>query len=133
MEVLGFVSKFNARNVGFGFVYDSLLEGLDRFISSRIQVLLNSRILKFLNSCSFGARVEQVDEPLTTFIFELEAYPEPKILSTDDLKALYRDLQSYKRVADLVGASEAFGVSPVIQSVIRTLRNNLNPGRIIRK
>ncbi len=59
-----------------------------------------------------GARVEQVDEPLTTFIFELEAYPEPKILSTDDLKALYRDLRSYKRVADPVGASEAFVRQP---------------------
>ena len=55
-----------------------------------------------------GARVDKVDEPLTTFVFELEAYPEPKILSSNELKALYGDLRSYKRVAALVGASEAF-------------------------
>lgn len=52
------------------------------------------------SSCTvtIGARVEQVDEPRTVFIFELEAYPEPKILSTDDLKRLYEEIRSYKRV-----------------------------------
>ena len=55
-----------------------------------------------------GARVEQVDEPLTTFVFELEAYPEAKALSTQELRTLYHKLGSFYAVADLIGASEAF-------------------------
>lgn len=31
---------------------------------------------------TFGAQVAQVDEPLTTFVVELEAYPEGKVLSS---------------------------------------------------
>jgi hypothetical protein len=55
-----------------------------------------------------GAQVDQVDEPHTTFIFALEAYPEPKCLSSDDLNALYNKLKSYSEVGRLIGASEDF-------------------------
>jgi hypothetical protein len=55
-----------------------------------------------------SAQVEQVDEPPGTFIFELEAYPEAKSLSIEDLNTLYVRLKSFYKVADLIGASEAF-------------------------
>ena len=60
------------------------------------------------NSLTFGAQVEGVDEPRAIFIFELAAYPEPKALSSRDLQELYNNLKSNQRVADLIGASEAF-------------------------
>jgi hypothetical protein len=56
----------------------------------------------------FGAQVAQVDEPLTTFIFELEAYPEAKALKSKELRALYARLKSFYKVADLIGSSEGF-------------------------
>src|SRR4051812_33574839 len=57
---------------------------------------------------SFGAQVEQVDEPPATFVFELEAFPEAKSLSTKELEALYSCLKSFYKVADLIGSSETF-------------------------
>jgi hypothetical protein len=59
-----------------------------------------------------GAQVEQVGEhllgPTAQFIFEYNCYPEAKILSSSELRALHQDLGSWYRVAELVGASEAF-------------------------
>lgn len=55
-----------------------------------------------------GAQVAQVDEPLTTFIVEFTAYPEPKALSPRDLSVIYAELKSYSKAADAIGASEAF-------------------------
>jgi hypothetical protein len=62
----------------------------------------------YSSSLTFGAQVAQVDEPRTVFIFELEAYPEAKSLSSADLRALYAATGSFYKVADLIGASEAF-------------------------
>jgi hypothetical protein len=42
------------------------------------------------------------------FIFELEAYPEAKSLSSAELRALYAASGSFYEVADIIGASEAF-------------------------
>ena len=59
-----------------------------------------------------GAEVEQVDEPLwepsALVVFELEAYPEPRSPSPEELRALYRRYKSFYRVAEVIGASEAF-------------------------
>jgi len=55
-----------------------------------------------------GAQVEQVDEPLATFIFEMEAYPEAKSLSPQELSDLYLRLKNFYTVADLIGSSEVF-------------------------
>ncbi len=41
-------------------------------------------------------------------VFEFEAYPEPKVLTPSDLGALYRRYKSFYRVAEVIGASEAF-------------------------
>ena len=41
-------------------------------------------------------------------IFELEAYPEAKALSSGELRALYKRLKSFYEVAEVIGASEAF-------------------------
>ncbi len=65
------------------------------------------------NSLISGARVEQVDEPLTTFIIELEAYPEAKALSPKELSQLYRALGSFKKVAEVIGSSESFATQNV--------------------
>jgi hypothetical protein len=70
---------------------------------------------------TFGAQVAQVDEPRTLFIFELEAYPEAKSLSSADLRALYAATGSFYGVADLIGASEAFA------------RQNANKSKKIRR
>lgn len=60
----------------------------------------------------FGRELTQVDEPpdlsSTTVIFELEAYPEPKCLSPDDLRALYDQLGTNKLVAAHIGTSTNF-------------------------
>lgn len=56
------------------------------------------------NSLTNGAQVAQVDEPLTTFIFELEA----KAVSAAQLTHLHREFGSFYRVAEVIGASEAF-------------------------
>ncbi len=40
--------------------------------------------------------------------FEFEAYPEAKALGPDELRALYSSYRSFYRVAELIGASEAF-------------------------
>ncbi len=70
----------------------------------------------------FGRELTQVDEPpyrgSTTVIFELEAYPEPKSLSPDDLKALYLKLGTNKRVAAHIGTSTNF---------VRGKRSTINP------
>ncbi len=55
-----------------------------------------------------GAQAAQVDEPLTTLIFELSAYPEAKALSPAELRALHATTGSFYQVADLIGTSEAF-------------------------
>ena len=59
-----------------------------------------------------GAQVEKVDELLFTgssiFVFEMDAYPEAKILSPQELQQLYKAYGSWDMVADEVGASEAF-------------------------
>ncbi len=63
------------------------------------------------NTCQSGAQVEQVDEhpgPFTTFIFEMESYPEAKSLIGTEIKALYRKFRSWPQVAEIVGSSESF-------------------------
>ena len=58
-----------------------------------------------------GARVEQVDEHHfghTVVVFEFEAYPEPKVLSSTELQALYARYKSFYKVGDAIGASEGF-------------------------
>lgn len=59
-----------------------------------------------------GAQSEQVGEhlrpPCATFIFEIEAYPEPKSLSAKNLKVLCTALGGFRQVANRIGASEAF-------------------------
>ncbi len=59
-----------------------------------------------------GAQVEQVGEhrqqSTALFILEYNCYPEAKILSSMELRALHQDLRSWHKVAELVGASEAF-------------------------
>ncbi len=63
-------------------------------------------------SLTFGAQVEQVGEhrqqATALLIFVYNCYPEAKILSSLDLRALHQDLRSWHKVAELVGASEAF-------------------------
>jgi hypothetical protein len=39
---------------------------------------------------------------------ELEAYPEPKVLSPAQLKALYERFGSFARAGQAIGASEGF-------------------------
>lgn len=59
-----------------------------------------------------GAQVEQVDEhrtsPCATFIFEFNCYPEGKILSKSEVKAVYKRFKKWDLVANEVGTSEAF-------------------------
>lgn len=58
-----------------------------------------------------GARVEQVDEPHSASVvvcFELEAYPEPKVLSSIELRVLYARYKSFVRVGTAIGTSEGF-------------------------
>jgi hypothetical protein len=59
-----------------------------------------------------GAEVDEVDERdfghRTVVVFEFEAYPEPKVLTPSDLRVLYSRYRSFKRVAEVIGASEAF-------------------------
>ncbi len=59
-----------------------------------------------------GRELTQVDEPpyqgSTTLVIELEAYPEPKSLSSTDLKALYARFKTNKRVAMHIGSSINF-------------------------
>ncbi len=63
-----------------------------------------------VGSCSVtsGAQVDEVDEPRTVVIFELTAYPEPKSLSSTELKSLYKIFGTYSKVAEVIGSSEAF-------------------------
>ena len=46
--------------------------------------------------------------PRAVAVFEFEAYPEPKVLTPSDLRALYSRYKSFNRVAEMIGASEAF-------------------------
>lgn len=59
-----------------------------------------------------GRELTQVDEPpyrgSTTVIFELEAYPEPKSLSSAVLNTLYDQLGTNKLVAARIGSSTNF-------------------------
>jgi len=55
-----------------------------------------------------GRELEQVDEPRATFIFEIEAYPEPRSLSASQLKALYQQFGTNLRVAEHIGSSLNF-------------------------
>ena len=63
-----------------------------------------------------GAQAAQVDEPLTTFVFELIAYPEAKALSPAELRALHATTGSFYQVGDLIGTSEAFARQNAKQS-----------------
>lgn len=64
------------------------------------------------STVGIGAQVEQVDEHPTSdcaaFVFEYNCYPEAKILSKAEIKAVYKRFKSWNLVADEVGASEAF-------------------------
>jgi len=59
-----------------------------------------------------GARAEQVGEHLglstALFMVEYECYPEAKILSGVELRALHQRLGGWPAVGRLIGASEAF-------------------------
>lgn len=56
----------------------------------------------------FGGESRKVDEHCAVVIFELEAYPEPKVLSVRDLEGLMRVFGSTVKVAKYIGASQAF-------------------------
>ncbi len=79
-----------------------------------VLVLIFSPIIKFYGYFfnDNGAEVDEVDErnfgPRAVVVFEFEAYPEPKVLTPSDLRALYSRYKSFKRVAEVIGASEAF-------------------------
>ena len=77
-----------------------------------------------------GAQVEQVDEPRTLFIFELEAYPEPKSLSSTDLKELHDSFKNFKKVADHIGASEAFVRQNCQKKKYKNSKKNKQKGEI---
>ncbi|MBN8541771.1 MAG: hypothetical protein J0L82_15375 [Deltaproteobacteria bacterium] len=54
-----------------------------------------------------GARVEQAGEHLAaSFVFEMEAYPEAKMLAADELRALHCRLNSWACVGAEIGSSE---------------------------
>lgn len=58
-----------------------------------------------------GAQVDEVDEhqsDRTVVCVEFEEYPEPKVLSSDELQTLYGRFKSFYKVADAIGTSEAF-------------------------
>lgn len=63
-------------------------------------------------SLTIGAQVEQVGEhpshASTLLIFEYDCYPEAKILSGAELKALFLKLGSWTAVGSSIGASESF-------------------------
>jgi hypothetical protein len=65
---------------------------------------LVSKIHDLLN----GGESRIVGELSPTVIFEFEAYPEPKILSSADLKPLMRLLGTTVAVAELIGCSQQF-------------------------
>ena len=73
---------------------------------------INGRIHAIESDSLNGARVEQVDEhhlgPLALFIFEYECYPEAKILSSTELRALHQKLGGWPAVGRMIGASEGF-------------------------
>ena len=59
----------------------------------------------------FGAQVDEVDEHRfgrAVVVFEFEAYPEPKILSSTELQALHARYKSFYKVGYAIGASEGF-------------------------
>ena len=58
-----------------------------------------------------GARVEQVDEPHSASVVvcsELDAYPEPKVLSPDQLQALYERYGTFVAAGKVIGSSPCF-------------------------
>ena len=72
---------------------------------------VNRRILKLEIRKKDGARVDEVDEHRfgrAVVVFEFEAYPEPKILLSTELRALHARYKSFYRVGDAIGASEGF-------------------------
>ncbi|MGE0764592.1 MAG: hypothetical protein AB7N80_15055 [Bdellovibrionales bacterium] len=50
----------------------------------------------------------KVDELRGVVCFELEAYPEPKALSGENLKALSKRFRTTVAVAEHIGASQSF-------------------------
>jgi hypothetical protein len=55
-----------------------------------------------------GGESDKVRELREAVVFELEAYPEPKILTRCELKALMKKFGSTVRAAKLIGTSQAF-------------------------
>lgn len=71
--------------------------------------------------CDFFERVNggegrKVGEHSAVVIFELEAYPEPKALSCDDLKTLIKRFKTTVAVAKYIGASQSFVSFKLIRS-----------------
>jgi len=56
----------------------------------------------------YGGGSRKVGELRGVVCFELEAYPEPKVLAKTDLQTLMRDFRSTVKVAKHIGASQAF-------------------------
>ncbi len=50
----------------------------------------------------------KVVEPASVIVFELEAYPEPKVLLREELKELLDRLGTTVGIAKFIGASQAF-------------------------
>ena len=65
-----------------------------------------------MDPVTFGAQVEKVGETFwlgsLVFTFQMDAFPEAKSLNSNELRALHSNLKSWPKVADLIGASEAF-------------------------
>lgn len=55
-----------------------------------------------------GGEGLKVGEHRAVVVFELEAFPEPRALSRDDLRKLMIPLKTTVAVADYIGASQAF-------------------------
>ena len=55
-----------------------------------------------------GARTEQVGEHPAAFVFEYTCYPEAKILSKAEIRAVYNRFKSWQIVSSEIGASESF-------------------------
>lgn len=55
-----------------------------------------------------GGEGRKVGELRPLVVFELEAWPEPKALSRDELQVLMKHFRSTIKVAKHIGASQAF-------------------------
>lgn len=61
-----------------------------------------------MGSFCFRGEGLKVGELLGVICFELEAYPEPKVLQQSDLIGLMKQFKSTVKVAKNIGASQAF-------------------------